>query len=84
MGKALGSKFLIPAGVKTTCAISKQAVAQIKIFSALRETRRYNAPSVFCDGRAKSMMGRENPPQASLFYTGINLDKRVRRGGHVY
>ena len=24
------------------------------------------------------MMGRENPPQASLFYTGINLDKRVR------
>jgi transposase len=25
------------------------------------------------------MMGRENPPQPSLFYTGINLDKRVRR-----
>src|SRR5436309_2719623 len=24
------------------------------------------------------MMGRENPPQASLFYTGINLEKRVR------
>ena len=24
------------------------------------------------------MMGRESPPQASLFYTGINLDKRVR------
>jgi len=24
------------------------------------------------------MMGRENPPQPSLFYTGINLDKRVR------
>jgi len=24
------------------------------------------------------MMGRERPPQASLFYTGINLDKRVR------
>lgn len=28
------------------------------------------------------MMGRESPPQASLFYTGINLDKRVR-SGHV-
>jgi transposase len=25
------------------------------------------------------MMGRENPPQPSLFYTGINLEKRVRR-----
>ncbi len=25
------------------------------------------------------MMGRESPPQASLFYTGINLEKRVRR-----
>jgi transposase len=24
------------------------------------------------------MMGRENPPQGSLFYTGINLEKRVR------
>jgi len=24
------------------------------------------------------MTGRESPPQASLFYTGINLDKRVR------
>ncbi|HZA54405.1 MAG TPA: IS1182 family transposase [Candidatus Udaeobacter sp.] len=24
------------------------------------------------------MMGRENPPQQSLFYTGINLEKRVR------
>ena len=24
------------------------------------------------------MMGRENPPPASLFYTGINLDKQVR------
>lgn len=24
------------------------------------------------------MMGRENPPQPSLFYTGIDLDKRVR------
>lgn len=24
------------------------------------------------------MMGREGPPQASLFYTGINLDKSVR------
>ena len=24
------------------------------------------------------MMGRENPPQASLFYTGINLDNRIR------
>lgn len=24
------------------------------------------------------MMGRESPPQASLFYMGINLDKRVR------
>ena len=24
------------------------------------------------------MMGRERPPQASLFYTGVNLDKRVR------
>ncbi len=24
------------------------------------------------------MMGRESPPQASLFYTGINLEKRVR------
>jgi len=24
------------------------------------------------------MMGRENPPQAALFYTGINLEKRVR------
>ena len=24
------------------------------------------------------MMGRENPPQASLFYTGINLEERVR------
>src|SRR2546428_13574520 len=24
------------------------------------------------------MMGRENTPQSSLFYTGINLDKRVR------
>lgn len=24
------------------------------------------------------MMGRESPPQASLFYTGINLDNRVR------
>ena len=24
------------------------------------------------------MMGRESPPQGSLFYTGINLDKRVR------
>ena len=24
------------------------------------------------------MMGRENPPQASLFYMGINLEKRVR------
>ena len=24
------------------------------------------------------MMGRESPPQASLFYTGITLDKRVR------
>jgi len=24
------------------------------------------------------MMGRESPPQPSLFYTGINLDKRVR------
>ena len=24
------------------------------------------------------MMGRENPPQPSLFYTGISLDKRVR------
>jgi transposase len=28
------------------------------------------------------MMGRENPPQASLFYTGINLEKRVR-SAHV-
>jgi transposase len=27
---------------------------------------------------SKSMMGRENPPQPSLFYTGINLEKRVR------
>ena len=25
------------------------------------------------------MMGRDKPPQRSLFYTGINLDKRVRR-----
>lgn len=25
------------------------------------------------------MMGRENPPQPSLFYTGINLEERVRR-----
>lgn len=24
------------------------------------------------------MMGRDKPPQRSLFYTGINLDKRVR------
>lgn len=24
------------------------------------------------------MMGRDTPPQRSLFYTGINLDKRVR------
>ena len=24
------------------------------------------------------MMGRDKPPQGSLFYTGINLDKRVR------
>ncbi len=24
------------------------------------------------------MMGRESPPQASLFYTGINLEKRIR------
>src|SRR5437870_11630544 len=24
------------------------------------------------------MIGRENTPQSSLFYTGINLDKRVR------
>ena len=24
------------------------------------------------------MMGRENPPQASLFYMGINLERRVR------
>ena len=24
------------------------------------------------------MMGRESAPQSSLFYTGINLDKRVR------
>lgn len=24
------------------------------------------------------MMGRENPPQPSLFYAGINLEKRVR------
>jgi len=23
-------------------------------------------------------MGRDKPPQRSLFYTGINLDKRVR------
>jgi hypothetical protein len=53
MGKALGSKFLIPAGVKTTCAISKQAVAQIKIFSALGEVHRYNALSFFCYWRAK-------------------------------
>jgi transposase len=28
------------------------------------------------------MMGRDKPPQRSLFYTGINLDKRVR-GEHV-
>ena len=28
------------------------------------------------------MMGRDKPPQRSLFYTGINLDKRVR-GDHV-
>jgi len=28
------------------------------------------------------MMGRDKPPQRSLFYTGINLDKRVR-AGHV-
>jgi transposase len=28
------------------------------------------------------MMGRDEPPQRSLFYTGINLDKRVR-AGHV-
>ena len=25
------------------------------------------------------MMGRDEPPQGSLFYTGINLEKRVRR-----
>jgi len=25
------------------------------------------------------MAGRENPPQASLFYPGINLQKRVRK-----
>jgi transposase len=24
------------------------------------------------------MMGRESPPQGALFYTGINLDNRVR------
>jgi len=24
------------------------------------------------------MMGRDKPPQGSLFYTGINLEKRVR------
>ena len=24
------------------------------------------------------MMGRENPPQPSLFYTSFNLDKRIR------
>jgi len=28
------------------------------------------------------MMGRDEPPQRSFFYTGINLDKRVR-GDHV-
>ncbi|MEX0806273.1 MAG: hypothetical protein WD688_23575 [Candidatus Binatia bacterium] len=28
------------------------------------------------------MMGRDTPPQRSLFYTGIDLDKRVR-GDHV-
>ena len=28
------------------------------------------------------MMGQDKPPQHSLFYTGINLDKRVR-GEHV-
>jgi transposase len=28
------------------------------------------------------MMGRDKPPQRSLFYTGINLEKRVRHG-HV-
>jgi hypothetical protein len=26
----------------------------------------------------KTMMGRDKPPQRSLFYSGINLDKRVR------
>jgi hypothetical protein len=25
------------------------------------------------------MMGRDEAPQGSLFYTGINLEKRVRR-----
>ena len=24
------------------------------------------------------MMGRENPPQPSLFYAGVNLEKRLR------
>ena len=28
------------------------------------------------------MMGQDQPPQRSLFYTGINLEKRVRHG-HV-
>jgi transposase len=34
--------------------------------------------SVNFDEESHYMMGRENPPQQSLFYTGINLEKRVR------
>ncbi len=57
---------------------SFRAVAQIHIFSALREPSGYNARSYSSIIGSKAMMGHQPPPQPSLFYTGINLDKRIR------
>src|SRR5215468_10954585 len=47
-------------------------------FRAIRGTHRYNAHNLFPSWRARAMMGQDKPPQRALFYTGINLDKRVR------
>src|SRR5215472_6169061 len=47
-------------------------------FRAIRGTHRYNAHNLFPSWRARAMMGQDKRPQRALFYTGINLDKRVR------
>ena len=65
-------------GVFTLGVRSIRAVAQIDNFSVLREPSGYNALSYFRIIGSKTMMGHQPPPQPSLFYTGFNLEKRIR------